>query len=221
MKKGTVTKGRNSIRYRQPTWNGHYYEVLVQWEITNKKQLLGAWTISVDKPAVLTKIDPALKEPTGWDTHERWWKDYWSRSSISIPDTLLETQYYRDMCKFGSVTRPGTPPISLQAIWTADDGRLPPWKGDYHHDLNTQLSYWPGYTSNHTDLTAKLHQLVVESKTGEQTLDEKIFRNKWNECSWCKHHQWQTHGRMDTICDVSHYCLLAVAAFLLAMDIYE
>jgi alpha-L-fucosidase 2 len=152
--KGTVTKGKNSIRYRQPTWNGHYYEVLVQWVITNKKQLLGAWTISIDKPAVLTKIDPARKEPTGWDTHERWWKDYWSRSAISIPDTLLETQYYRDMYKFGSVTRPGTPPISLQAIWTADDGRLPPWKGDYHHDLNTQLSYWPGYTSNHTDLTA-------------------------------------------------------------------
>jgi alpha-L-fucosidase 2 len=26
---------------------------------------------------------------------------------------------------------------------------LPPWKGDYHHDLNTQLSYWPAYTGNH------------------------------------------------------------------------
>ena len=25
----------------------------------------------------------------------------------------------------------------------------PPWKGDYHHDLNTQLSYWPTYTGNH------------------------------------------------------------------------
>ncbi|WP_394351346.1 glycosyl hydrolase family 95 catalytic domain-containing protein [Pontibacter russatus] len=29
---------------------------------------------------------------------------------------------------------------------------MPPWKGDYHHDLNTQLSYWPCYTSNHIDL---------------------------------------------------------------------
>jgi alpha-L-fucosidase 2 len=42
----------------------------------------------------------------------------------------------------------------LQAIWTADNGNLPPWKGDYHHDLNTQLSYWPGYSGNHLDLTA-------------------------------------------------------------------
>jgi alpha-L-fucosidase 2 len=42
----------------------------------------------------------------------------------------------------------------LQAVWTADNGRLPPWKGDFHHDLNTQLSYWPGYIANHSDLTA-------------------------------------------------------------------
>ena len=32
----------------------------------------------------------------------------------------------------------GAPPIPLQGVWTADDGGLPPWKGDYHHDLNTQ-----------------------------------------------------------------------------------
>ncbi|WP_449436431.1 glycosyl hydrolase family 95 catalytic domain-containing protein [Pedobacter steynii] len=51
--------------------------------------------------------------------------------------------------KFGSVARADAPPISLQAVWTADNGRIPPWKGDYHHDLNTQLSYWPAYSGNH------------------------------------------------------------------------
>jgi alpha-L-fucosidase 2 len=56
------------------------------------------------------------------------------------------------MYKFGSAARTGAPPISLQAVWTADNGRLPPWKGDFHHDLNTQLSYWPAYSSNHLDL---------------------------------------------------------------------
>jgi alpha-L-fucosidase 2 len=25
---------------------------------------------------------------------------------------------------------------------------LPPWKGDYHHDLNTQMTYWPALTGN-------------------------------------------------------------------------
>ncbi|MBO9634710.1 MAG: glycoside hydrolase N-terminal domain-containing protein, partial [Chitinophagaceae bacterium] len=151
---GKITKGKNSLRYHQPTWGTHYYEVLIEWVNIYNKKLVGAWTISVDKPASLHKIDTAHSEYTDMRSHLAWWKDFWDRSSISIPDTLLERQYYLDMYKFGCVARSNAPPISLQAIWTADDGRLLPWKGDLHHDLNTQLSYWPGYTANHTDLTA-------------------------------------------------------------------
>lgn len=61
----------------------------------------------------------------------------------------LQKQYNNEMYKFGSAAREDSYPISLQAVWTADNGMLPPWKGDYHHDLNTQLSYWPAYTGNH------------------------------------------------------------------------
>ena len=31
--------------------------------------------------------------------------------------------------------------MPLQGVWTADNDALPPWKGDYHHDTNTELSY--------------------------------------------------------------------------------
>ena len=152
-KEGTITKGKNFIRYHQPTWKGNYYEVLVQWTKI-ATTIIGQWTITNNKKAELPAINFALKEPTGWDTHRSWWNDYWSRSSISVPDTILNKQYYLEMYKFGCVARSNTPPISLQAIWTADNGNLPPWKGDLHHDLNTELSYWPGYTGNHLDLTA-------------------------------------------------------------------
>jgi alpha-L-fucosidase 2 len=153
-KQGTIVKTKNSIRYHQPTWNGNYYEVLVQWFSLPGNTIVGQWTISNNKPAVLVKPNFKLKEPTGWPSHVKWWNEYWSRSSVSLPDAVLERQYYLDMYKFGCVARGNTPPISLQAIWTADNGNLPPWKGDFHHDLNTQLSYWPGYASNHLDLTA-------------------------------------------------------------------
>ncbi len=52
------------------------------------------------------------------------------------------------MYKLGAVAREGAPAITLQAVWTADNGGLPPWKGDFHNDLNTQLSYWPAYSGN-------------------------------------------------------------------------
>jgi alpha-L-fucosidase 2 len=68
-----------------------------------------------------------------------------------VPNAVVEKQWYLEQYKFGSAARRNAPPITLQAVWTADDGKLPPWKGDYHHDLNTQLSYWPCYSGNHLE----------------------------------------------------------------------
>ena len=153
-KKGIITRTNNSIKYHQPTWKNNYYEVLVKWYRLTGNRIIGQWTITNNKLAQLQDPDFKFKEPTGWPSHSKWWNDYWSRSSISLPDKQLERQYYLEMYKFACVARTNTPPISLQAIWTADNGNLPPWKGDFHHDLNTQLSYWPGYTGNHLDLTA-------------------------------------------------------------------
>lgn len=151
---GTVVVNKESIRYHQPAWNNSYYEVLVNWKLLSGKRLIGQWTISFNRKAELPPLQTSSPEPTGWKEHENWWKQYWSKSSVQVPDPVIQKQYYLEMYKFGCVARNNTPPISLQAVWTADNGNLPPWKGDFHHDLNTQLSYWPGYTGNHTDLTA-------------------------------------------------------------------
>jgi alpha-L-fucosidase 2 len=41
--------------------------------------------------------------------------------------------------------------MPLQGVWTADEGKLPPWKGDYHGDLNTQFSYYNFLKSDHLE----------------------------------------------------------------------
>ena len=41
--------------------------------------------------------------------------------------------------------------MPLQGVWTADNDCLPPWKGDYHHDTNTQLSYQSYLKANRLD----------------------------------------------------------------------
>jgi alpha-L-fucosidase 2 len=174
-KKGIVTRTHNSIRYHQPTWKENYYEVLVKWYRLPGNRLIGQWTITNNKPAQLPDPDFKLKEPTGWPSHSKWWNDYWSRSSVSLPDKQLEKQYYLEMYKFACVTRGNTPPISLQAIWTADNGNLPPWKGDFHHDLNTQLSYWPGYTGNHLDLTASYTNWLWKVKEENKRWTKQYF----------------------------------------------
>lgn len=81
--------------------------------------------------------------------HCRWWKAFWQRSRVILPDKILERHYNLSRYFYGSASRPGYPPMPLQGLWTADEGKLPPWKGDYHHDLNTQMTYWASLTAGH------------------------------------------------------------------------
>lgn len=173
--KGKVDKTTNSIRYRQPTYDGRYYEVLVQWTTFPGNRLIGTWTISNNKPATLPKLDTSKEEPTGWPSHIAWWQNYWAQSSVSLPDSLIERQYYLDMYKLGAVARAGAPAITLQAVWTADNGSLPPWKGDFHNDLNTQLSYWPAYTGNHLAEAATYTDWLWKIKSKNQEFTKQYF----------------------------------------------
>lgn len=154
--KGEIIRSDNSITYNQTGWGGFKYQVNVRWRFQNDV-LEGCWSISSEFPGwdkqISAETVTASAMIDGFSNqvapHKQWWKKFWSQSSVSIPDSVLSKQWYLEIYKLGAATGNGAPPISLQAVWTADNGKLPPWKGDFHHDLNTQLSYWPAYSSNH------------------------------------------------------------------------
>lgn len=149
---GKVQTGTNTTTYHQPGWKDFYYDIAITWK-REGKTLTGVWSVTSslvkEKAADLAQKNLATGEKDLFSSHQNWWKNFWGRSAIRIPDEVLEKQYYNEIYKFGSIARENSYPISLQAVWTADNGKLPPWKGDYHHDLNTQLSYWPCYTGNY------------------------------------------------------------------------
>lgn len=82
-------------------------------------------------------------------SHIAWWKDYWDVSSITLDDKFFEYEWNLGNYLLASCSRKGRYPMPLQGVWTADNGSLPPWKGDYHHDLNTQMSYTSYLKANH------------------------------------------------------------------------
>ena len=86
-----------------------------------------------------------------YEEHCAWWKGFWEKSGISIPDPFMEHHWYLTNYLLASCSRKGGYPMQLQGLWTADNGNLPPWKGDYHHDLNTQLSYLHYLKANHLE----------------------------------------------------------------------
>jgi alpha-L-fucosidase 2 len=157
--KGSIVKDGDRITYVQEGWGGFKYEINVTWK-REGDSIDGCWSISSEFPSwkksetagevVNMEIEEGFEN--AFQSHKSWWENYWNASSLSVPDKVLEKQWYLEMYKFGSAARKGAPPIALQAVWTADHGKLPPWKGDFHHDLNTQLSYWPAYSGNHLEL---------------------------------------------------------------------
>ncbi|MFW6059936.1 MAG: glycosyl hydrolase family 95 catalytic domain-containing protein [Phycisphaeraceae bacterium] len=122
-------------------------------------ETLIAFTVSTnrdgDDPVAIGRQRVAAALEAGFERmiapHARWWARFWARSAVRVDDEAIERHYYLARYFYGSASRRGAPPMALQGVWTADEGMLPPWSGDYHHDLNTQMSYWPYLTANHLD----------------------------------------------------------------------
>lgn len=149
---GSISITDRSIHYHQNGADGFSYDVAVLWK-QRGGSLVGSWSVStaLDDIDAVNETWKAGKRGMGrdWQSHLAYWDGFWAASSVSVPDPVIQKQYDNEMYKLGSTSRKDSRPISLQAVWTADNGLLPPWKGDYHNDLNTQLSYWPVYVGNH------------------------------------------------------------------------
>ena len=151
----TWSRGPNHQAFAQVCAEGFSFAVALAWGRDR-----AVWTIATSEEAA----DPlalALRRARaglarGWAGafayHRRYWDALWARSRVNLPDPRIELQYNLDLYKLLAAGRRGAPPIALQGPWTVDDGRLPPWKGDYHHDLNTQMTYWPAYKGNHLEI---------------------------------------------------------------------
>ncbi|MCC7494442.1 MAG: hypothetical protein IT204_18945 [Fimbriimonadaceae bacterium] len=134
--------------YLQPTAGELRYTALARWRAVDGGTLLAvtvATSSTRQDPRELARqaVDRALAQ--GWArleaAHRAWWARFWAASSVTLPDPWIAQQYALVQYFYGAASRVGAPPIPLQGVWTADAGSLPPWKGDYHHDLNTQMTY--------------------------------------------------------------------------------
>lgn len=162
--------------------DGFAFAVVLAWQ-PRGSGVVGAWSIATSNegadPLALARARAnaalAANEATLLARHAAWWADYWAQSQIDVPDALIARHHALDMYKFGAAARAGAPPISLQGPWTVDNGRLPPWKGDYHHDLNTQMSYWPALAAGHVDAHAAFLDWLIETRDACRAWTRQFF----------------------------------------------
>ena len=131
--------------YIQPCADDMHYgifcrtEVAGEWKIfihkTFSMESMLAFRHTLETAESLPDFDQALIQ------HKSWWTKFWASSQLQLPDRRLEQHYNFCRYLYGSSSRAGSPPMALQGVWTADNGTLPPWRGDYHYDLNVQFCY--------------------------------------------------------------------------------
>ena len=110
------------------------------------------------------------------ESHIDWWKEYWKKSSIHIDNSLLEKGWYFHNYLLGAGSRKGFNPMPLQGLWTADDGvHLPPWKGDYHHDLNTELTYSSYLKANRLQQGESFLDYLVSLESRGKEFSQKFY----------------------------------------------
>lgn len=136
--------------FEQPGADGFSYAICAGWKRVGDATLLAVTVATRNEgksPQAVAqrRVETALK--AGYDKlltqHASWWKEFWAHSSVSLPESESAILRHYQLVRYfyGAASRRGAPPMPLQGVWTADTDSLPPWKGDYHNDLNTQMTY--------------------------------------------------------------------------------
>ncbi len=173
------------LSFIQPLNDGNCYGVGLackrglQTEITYYSAY-GIEVSSVNEELREKTVD-ALK--TGYDgsiaEHLKWWKDYFDKSSVSLPDKYIENRYNLGNYLLGSASRKGGYPMPLQGLWTeCGDKFLPPWKGDYHNDLNTQMTYFSYLKANRLEQGECFIDYLLSLTQRAREFAQKFFKAK-------------------------------------------
>jgi alpha-L-fucosidase 2 len=111
-----------------------------------------------------------------------------------------------------SSSRPGSLPANLQGIW--NNSNNPPWRSDYHSNINVEMNYWPAevtnlsechipfleYINNQREVRKKATQAFYNSKKGWTVQTENnIFGAGsfvWNPpaSAWYCQHLWEHYS---------------------------
>ncbi len=111
-----------------------------------------------------------------------------------------------------SSSRPGSLPANLQGLW--NNSNNPPWRSDYHSNINIQMNYWPAEVTNLSECAIPFFD-YVDSLRGVRTqatrqyypnvrgwtvqTENNIFGAgsfKWNPpgSAWYAQHFWEHYA---------------------------
>lgn len=104
--------------------------------------------------------------------HKQWWKDYWNKSYVSIPDSVVEKQYYLSLYGMGACSRDLDFPPSIFGSWITKE--RPWWNGDYHLNYNHMAPYYALYSANRIEQADPYYMPLLASIPRGNYYSEKV-----------------------------------------------
>ncbi|MBQ7180458.1 MAG: hypothetical protein IJR87_04110 [Bacteroidaceae bacterium] len=145
--------------------------------------------------------------------HCRWWKDYWQKSYVSIPDSVIERQYYRSLYGMASCSRDADFPPGLFGSWITQE--RPAWSGDYHLNYNYQASFYALYSANRLEQAEPYHAPLLAAIPRGNYYSEKVTKipdgillpvgigplgvesTRWSPQMEARHSDWRLAGNIE------------------------
>ena len=113
----------NSVWFVQDAALGFQYVVYVQTtKIPDGTLLAVAITTNADSKDPLASArkhtQQALEVGSAelFDEHKKWWKDFWSKSSVTIPHAKIQQHYNLVQYFYGAASRQGAPPMLTRKL---------------------------------------------------------------------------------------------------------
>jgi alpha-L-fucosidase 2 len=126
-------------------WCAAGQDTFVAVELARERERAVEQAVASARRAREEGFEALLKE------HLESWASFWAGSAVHLPEQRMELLWYYGVYLLASSSRPGARPPGLQGVW-AMDGVMPPWRGDYHSDMNVQETFWPACCSGHLEL---------------------------------------------------------------------
>ena len=97
------------------------------------------------------------------------------KNSGSDPD--LEELFFQ----FGrylliSSSRPGSLPANLQGIW--NNSNNPPWRSDYHSNINVQMNYWPAEVTNLSECQIPFIEYINNQREVRKKATHEFYKSQ-------------------------------------------
>ncbi len=135
---------------------------------------------SADYHALFDRVTLNLQAPdalmkTANPPIDKWLANYGEGKMAD--DRALEALYFQ----YGrylliSSSRSGSLPANLQGVW--NNSATPPWKADYHVNINLQMNYWPAEVTNLSETTAPLWDFIDSLKEPGELAAERLLGSR-------------------------------------------